>query len=322
MILWLQWIISFGVAKAISQPLTERTLFTEQGQLFGTPEYMSPEQVDLATQAIDTCSDIYSLGVLLYVLLTSVLPFDFKTFREAGFDEIRRTIREIDPKTLSTRVSSLGEEAKNVAEKRRTEVGALARCLHKELEWIPLKAMRKERAERYRSVSELADDIENYLKGAPLIAGPPGTLYRLKKFTRRNRAVVTGITAVLTVLVVGVIVSTLFAIGQARARAEADAVSDFLQKNVLRSLNLWDVKGEEITVRSILDAASQGLAGEIAAEPLLLEAIEGRRLKLGDTHPHTIESLSNLIKLYEAWNKPEKAEQCRAKLPQTETVAE
>jgi tetratricopeptide (TPR) repeat protein len=266
-------IIDFGVAKAISQPLTERTLFTEQGQLFGTPEYMSPEQVDLATQDIDTRSDIYSLGVLLYVLLTSVLPFDFKTFREAGFDEIRRTIRETDPKTPSTRFSSLGEEAKNVAERRRTEVGALARCLHKELEWIPLKAMRKERSERYRSVSELADDIENYLAGAPLIAGPPGTLYRLKKFTRRNRALVTGITAVLAVLVVGVIVSTLFAIGQARARAEADAVSDFLQKNVLRSLNLWDVKGEEITVRSILDAASQGLGRELAGEPLVEASI-------------------------------------------------
>jgi serine/threonine protein kinase/Flp pilus assembly protein TadD len=266
-------IIDFGVAKAISQPLTERTLFTEQGQLFGTPEYMSPEQLDLAMQDIDTRSDIYSLGVLLYVLLTSVLPFDFKTFREAGLDEIRRTIREIDPKTPSTMLSSLGEEAKNVAEKRQTEVGSLARCLHKELEWIPLKAMRKERAERYRSVSELADDIENYLAGAPLIAGPPGMLYRLKKFAHRNRALVTGIGAVLAVLVVGVIVSTFFAIGQARARAEADAVLDFLQKNVLSSLNLWDIKGEEITVRSILDAASQGLAGELATEPLVEASI-------------------------------------------------
>jgi len=266
-------VIDFGLAKAVSGSLTERTLFTEQGQLFGTPEYMSPEQVDLATQDIDTRSDIYSLGVLLYVLLTGVLPFDSKTFREAGFDEIRRTIRETDPKTPSTRLSNLGEEAKNVAEKRRTEVGALARCLHKELEWIPLKAMRKERAERYRSVSELADDIENYLTGAPLIAGPSGTLYRLKKFTRRNRALVTGITAVLAVLVVGVIVSTLFAIGQARARAEADAVADFLQNNVLRSLNLWDVKGEEITVRSILDAASQGLGGELTTEPLVEASI-------------------------------------------------
>ncbi|UCG57348.1 MAG: serine/threonine protein kinase, partial [Phycisphaerales bacterium] len=163
-------IIDFGVAKAISQPLTERTLFTEQGQLFGTPEYMSPEQVDLATRDIDTRSDIYSLGVLLYVLLTGVLPFDSKTFREGGIEHIREVIRETEPKTPSTQLSNLGEEAGKVAQNRHTEVGTLARRLHKELEWIPLKAMRKERVERYRSASELADDIENYLNGAPLIA--------------------------------------------------------------------------------------------------------------------------------------------------------
>jgi serine/threonine protein kinase/Tfp pilus assembly protein PilF len=266
-------VIDFGLAKAIRGSLSGRTLVTEQGQLLGTLEYMSPEQVDMANEDIDTRSDIYSLGVLLYVLLTGVLPFDSATFREGGIDQIRQVIREIDPKAPSTMLSSLGEEAQNIAEKRRNEVGALARCLHKELEWIPLKAMRKKRAERYRSVSELADDIENYLAGAPLIAGPPGMLYRLKKFAHRNRALVTGIVAVLAVLVVGVIVSTLFAIGQARARAEADAVSDFLQKNVLRSLNLWDVKGEEITARSILDAASQGLEGELATEPLVEASI-------------------------------------------------
>jgi non-specific serine/threonine protein kinase/serine/threonine-protein kinase len=168
-------IIDFGVAKALAQPLTERTLVTEQGQLFGTPEYMSPEQADMANEDIDTRSDIYSLGVLLYVLLTGVLPFDSATFREGGIEHIRQVIRETDPKTPSTRLSSLGKEAQKVAQSRRTEVATLTRCLHKELEWIPLKAMRKERAERYRSASELADDIENYLNGAPLVAGPPSS---------------------------------------------------------------------------------------------------------------------------------------------------
>ncbi|MHC4146422.1 MAG: serine/threonine protein kinase, partial [Planctomycetota bacterium] len=180
-------IIDFGVAKALSQPLTERTLLTEQGQLFGTPEYMSPEQADMANEDIDTRSDIYSLGVLLYVLLTGALPFDSKILREGGVEHIRHVIRETDPKTPSTRLTSLGEEAKKVAESRRTEIATLAKKLHKELEWIPLKAMRKERAERYRSASEFADDIENYLNGAPLIAGSLSTVYRLKKLVRRNR---------------------------------------------------------------------------------------------------------------------------------------
>ncbi|MHC4594943.1 MAG: tetratricopeptide repeat protein [Planctomycetota bacterium] len=228
-------IIDFGVAKALAQPLTERTLVTEQGQLFGTPEYMSPEQADMANEDIDTRSDIYSLGVLLYVLLTGFLPFDSTTFREGGIEHIRQVIRETDPKTPSTRLSSLGEEAQKVAQSRRTEVAALAKYLKRELEWIPLKAMRKERAERYRSASELADDVENYLNGTPLLAGPPSTIYRLKKFVRRNRASVTGIAAVLAVLIIGVVVSTILAIGQARARAEAQLISEFLKGDVLDS---------------------------------------------------------------------------------------
>ncbi|GAI25717.1 unnamed protein product, partial [marine sediment metagenome] len=215
-------IIDFGVAKAITQPLTERTLYTEQGQLIGTPEYMSPEQAEMTAQGIDTRSDIYSLGVMLYELLTGALPFDRKTLERAGFGEIQRIIREEDPPRPSTRLTSLGEEAEKVAKSRRTEVATLARRLHKELEWIPLKAMRKEQTHRYRSASELADDIQNYLNGAPLIAGPESAAYRLKKFVRRRRALVTGVAAVLVVLVTGIVVSTIFAIGQARAHVEAE----------------------------------------------------------------------------------------------------
>jgi serine/threonine protein kinase len=312
-------IIDFGVAKALAQPLTERTLVTEQGQLFGTPEYMSPEQADMASEDIDTRSDIYSLGVLLYVLLTGVLPFDSTTFREGGIEHIRQVIRETDPKTPSTRLTSLGEEAEKVAQSRRTEVGTLARCLHKELEWIPLKAMRKERSERYRSASEFADEIDNYLKGAPLLAGPPGTLYRLSKSIRRHKALVAGTLAVIVVSLIGTIVSMIFAIGQSRARSEAQAVADFLTNDLIASVDPDRGKGRDVTVRSFLDTASESLNGKFnneplveasirntigwtyrmlgeleAAEPHLERTLQIRREYLGAEHLDTLESVDRL----------------------------
>ncbi|MHC4559145.1 MAG: protein kinase domain-containing protein [Planctomycetota bacterium] len=215
-------VIDFGVAKAISQPLTERTLFTEQGQLIGTPEYMSPEQAEMTAQNIDTRSDIYSLGILLYELLTGTLPFDKETLRKAAFGEIQRIIRQQDPPRPSTRLSSLGEEATTIAQSRRTEIGTLIKRLHKELEWIPLKAMRKEPNERYRSASEFADDIKNYLEGSPLIAGPESVGYQVKKFVKRNRVLVTSVIIVLVAVIAGAIVSTIFAIRESRARVIAD----------------------------------------------------------------------------------------------------
>jgi serine/threonine protein kinase len=266
-------IIDFGVAKALSQPLTERTLATEETQLLGTPEYMSPEQAVLANEDVDTRSDIYSLGVLLYVLLTGVLPFDPESLRKGGIDHIRRIIRDTDPKTPSTRLSSLGEEANKAANNRRTEVIALTKRLHKELEWIPLKAMRKDRTERYRSASELADDIENYLNGAPLIAGPPGTLYRMKKSVRRHKAIIVGTLAVLLVSLIGTVVSTIFAIGQARARAESQAINDFLTDELLASTNPFGGDFPEMTVISLIDRISTSLEDKFEDRPLVKASI-------------------------------------------------
>jgi len=202
-------IIDFGVAKALSQSLTERTLVTEQGQMIGTPEYMSPEQAEMTNQDIDTRSDIYSLGVVLYELLTGVLPFDPKTLREGGADSIRKVIREEEPKTPSTRLSTLGgENSAKVARHRHADFGTLKRRLRGDLDWITLKALEKDRMRRYGSVGEFALDIRRHLKHEPVLARPPSTVYKIKKFVRRNRVSVTAVSAVAAALVVGLILST------------------------------------------------------------------------------------------------------------------
>jgi serine/threonine protein kinase len=331
-------VIDFGVARAINQPLNERTLYTEEGQLVGTPEYMSPEQAEMAHKDIDTRSDVYSLGVLLYVLLTGALPFDTKILREGGIDSIRQVIRQQEPKTPSRRLSSLGEKATKVAQDRCTEPGALTKQLRKELEWIPLKAMRKQRVHRYQSASELANDIRNYLSGIPVIAGPESAFYRLQKFVQRHKALVTGAAAVIAVLLGGIIVSTVFAIGQARARAEEQAVSDFLQNIVIASLNPLHVSGREITNRSILDAASEGLEEKFASKPLAEASIrqtlaiayfalglyeqnelhttrvlEIHQAELGAEHPITLETMKCLGWTFFYQSRYDEAEQLLAR---------
>jgi len=180
-------VIDFGVARAVSQPLTERTLYTEQGQLIGTLEYMSPEQANLSNQDIDTRTDVYSLGVVLYELLAGVLPFDTETFRTGGIDQIRKVICEDDPKTPSTRLSRTSvEESTESAMRRQTDLRTLRRKLRGDLDWITLKTLEKDRTRRYPTVDALAMDLRHYLNHQPVSAAPPGPLYRGRKFIRRH----------------------------------------------------------------------------------------------------------------------------------------
>jgi tRNA A-37 threonylcarbamoyl transferase component Bud32 len=213
-------IIDFGIAKAITQPLTEKTSYTEQGQLLGTPEYMSPEQAEMTYQNVDTRSDIYSLGVVLYELLAGLPPFDAERLREGGIDHIQQVICEEQPATPSARLTSLGDKANAVAQSRRTQIITLTRRLHRELEWIPMKAMRKDRTRRYRSASELADDIQNYLIGAPLIAGPESAMYRTRKFVRKHAGSVAMVALIAIAIVIGLVASIVMGCRAERARQQ------------------------------------------------------------------------------------------------------
>jgi serine/threonine protein kinase len=208
-------IIDFGVAKALSHPLTERTLFTEQGQLIGTPEYMSPEQVNM-DHDIDTRTDVYSLGVLLYVLLAGVLPFDSETLRKGGIDHIRRTICEEDPETPSTRLSTIeAEKSTRLAQQRQTNVRSLRSKLHRELDWITAKAMEKDPGARYQSATELRYDVQCWLNGDPIAAKSVSSLYLLRKIIARRRH--TSTVASLLVMIVSSCLFTLYFYWRAQA---------------------------------------------------------------------------------------------------------
>ena len=180
-------VIDFGIAKALGQQLTDKTLFTGFAQMVGTPMYMSPEQAQLSGLDIDTRSDIYSLGVLLYELLAGVTPFDRERLRTVGYDEMRRIIREEDPPSPSTRLSTLGQAAVTVSAERQSDPKRLCRLLRGELDWIVMKALEKDRNRRYETANELARDVDRYLKDEPVQACPPSAWYRFRKFTRRHK---------------------------------------------------------------------------------------------------------------------------------------
>ena len=204
-------VIDFGVAKATSQKLTDKTMFTQFGQLVGTLEYMSPEQAKLNQMDIDTRSDIYSLGVLLYELLTGGTPFDRQRLRSAAFEEMMRIIREEEPPVPSTRLNTSRMLA-SVSANRSTELRKLSSFMRGELDWIVMRAMEKERSRRYETPNAFADDIQRFLNQEAVVARPVSTVYRMKKFAQRNWGTVIAGSVVAATLLLGFAASTWFAI--------------------------------------------------------------------------------------------------------------
>jgi non-specific serine/threonine protein kinase/serine/threonine-protein kinase len=267
-------IIDFGVAKATSHRLTERTLFTELGQWIGTPEYMSPEQAELTSLDVDTRSDVYSLGVVLYELLAGSQPFDPKELRTAGFDEMRRRIREEEPPKPSTKVSSLGNASHAAAERRRTDSQGLARILRGDLDWIVMKALEKDRTRRYGTPSELAADVDHYLSDEPVDASPPSPWYRINKFVRRHRAGVAAGVLMFTLGVAGVVGT---AIGLVRARSEAETarkVSELLVR-VFADLDPETQLGQISSPSAMLDRGVERIRRELSDQPTVRARLLG-----------------------------------------------
>jgi serine/threonine protein kinase len=246
-------VIDFGVAKATEQRLTERTMFTEYGAMIGTPEYMSPEQADLSGLDVDTRGDVYSLGVLLYELLTGSTPLDRTTLRAAGYDEILRRIKHEEPPKPSTRISHSGDLLASIAALRRIEPARLTKLVRGELDWIVMKALEKERSRRYETANGLSRDIQRYLDGDPVEAGPPSAVYRLKKFVHSHRAALAVASLFVGMLLAGVLVSSALAVRALRAESALRHALALLQEEHGKT------KAELVQVEAALAAEREGI---------------------------------------------------------------
>ncbi len=283
-------VIDFGIAKATASSLTDRTLLTAVGGFVGTPAYMSPEQAETSGLGIDTRTDVYALGVLLYELLTGTTPIDPVSLKAASHGEVVRLIRESEPPKPSVRLSNFGEALANVAIARGTDPRRLGQVVRGELDWIVMKALEKDRTRRYDSAAALADDLARYLAGEPVAAGPPGGAYRLRKFARKHRAALGVAALIAAALLIGVAGTTIGLVREARQRrlaegrqTEADAqrrtaqaVVEFLTEDVLAHASPGNTKDKAISdtlVKALIEPALQTIGERFRDDPVIRAAV-------------------------------------------------
>jgi tetratricopeptide (TPR) repeat protein len=278
-------IIDFGVAKATGASLTDRTIDTAFHQFVGTPLYMSPEQADLSGMDVDTRSDIYSLGVLLYELLTGTTPFDQDTLRTAAFEEMRRIIREQEPPKPSTRISTLGATSSTLSTNRQTDPWRLRKSLRGELDWIVMKCLEKDRNRRYETANALVADLRRHLNHEPVEAGLPSASYRVRKFARRNSVALTAGTLVGVALFTGMALSTWQAVRATRAERESGRQSERARKAAEA------VRDREVDLRH----QAEDFANQSRLRQVRLNVEQGKRLMndgdLAGSLPYFIEAL-------------------------------